>query len=170
MRNIDGPALFAIAIIFGGLAVIAGFTLLWLVSLQRRLKKRAKPGTTTPKWIIGLLIVVFLTVFISSFGGRKNRPRPGLPAGPAVSSVTVGWVVGASFLFLFGYVGVVFVRASRKYRDRDAILAFKRAQSGDVDGAIADLRTVIEERGPSGPLSNTMGFGGHNATLIFTRA
>jgi type VI protein secretion system component VasK len=85
-------------------------------------------------------------LFVPERVGPKPPPEP-------ASRI---WVLG----FLWVVVIVILSRVAWKVLrnfDRGVRRAQKLAQEGDVDGAIADLREQIEEKGPTQNRVNTLG-------------
>jgi tetratricopeptide (TPR) repeat protein len=56
-----------------------------------------------------------------------------------------------------GLVLVAYLRAFLRFHDRDVSSSLRRANEGDLDGAIAELRAAIDAKGPSAPRLNGLG-------------
>jgi tetratricopeptide (TPR) repeat protein len=103
----------------------------------------------TPAWQWLLLLGGFgliFWLFVPKHVGPKPPPEP----------ASRNWVLG----FLWVVVIVILSRVAWKVLrnfDRGVRRAQKLAQEGDVDGAIADLREQIEEKGQTQSRVNTLG-------------
>ncbi len=110
--------------------------------------RNPSPAAPTPAWQWLLLLGGFGLIFWL-FVPERVGPKP--PAEPASRL----WV-----LILLSAVAIVLPRVAwqllRNF-DRGVRHAQKLAQEGDVDGAIADLREQIEEKGPTQIRVNTLG-------------
>jgi tetratricopeptide (TPR) repeat protein len=111
--------------------------------------RNPSPASPTPAWQWLLLLGGFGLIFWL-FAPDRVGPNP--PAEPA-SRI---WVLG----FLWVVAIVMLSKAAWQHLrtfDRGVRRAQKLAQEGDVDGAIADLREQIEEKGPTQNRVNTLG-------------
>ncbi len=104
-----------------------------------------------PAWLWLVLLIGFGLIFWSFY------PRPakvgGLPPAPAVTPWTTLVTWGGLFTLLVAGVSFQVIRAY----DLGVHRAEKRAKAGDLDGAIADLRGQIEQKGPTQRRVNALG-------------
>ncbi len=120
-----------------------------LSSGKSNVGRNAPQAQPTPAWLWLLLIGGFGLIFWQ-FVPRRDRPKP--PPAP-VSWVTVTVFPAATIIVIGSLVAWLYFRIF----DRGVRRAEKRAQEGDLDGAIADLREQIEEKGPSQDRVNALG-------------
>ena len=112
--------------------------------------QNAPQAQPTPAWLWLLLLGGFGLIFWQ-YAPKRDRPNPPPPA--PVSWVSVA-VVPAATIIVIGSLGAwLYFRSF----DPGVRRAEKRAQEGDLDGAIADLREQIEEKGPTQIRVNALG-------------
>ena len=111
--------------------------------------RQASAGPPTPAWLWLVLIGGFALIF---WRFVPKRPGPNPPQAPT-RWIWTPVVVGVVFIVILASVALQFLRSF----DRGVRRAEKRPQEGDLDGAIADLRELIEERGPTLTRVNALG-------------
>jgi tetratricopeptide (TPR) repeat protein len=104
----------------------------------------------TPPWVWLLLILGFGLIFYQIVPKREGPNRP--PAPPFEPWLLLLWI-GAPVVAFILTVAIQFFR----YFDPGVRRANKRAQAGDLDGAIEDLREQMEDKGPTQVRANAMG-------------
>jgi tetratricopeptide (TPR) repeat protein len=113
--------------------------------------RQTTEGPATPAWLWLLLIAGFGLIFWRFVPKRAGPNRPPAPVSlpPFWASIVVG-VVG---------IGILALLAWQWLRSLDPAVrrAEKRANEGDLDGAIAELREHIEEKGPTQIRLNALG-------------
>ena len=110
--------------------------------------RHASQQPATPPWL-WLLLIGGLALIFWQFVPKNGRPNPR----PVFTSRT--WVlltVGAVVVWLLAFAFQFF-----RLFDPGVRRANKRAQEGDLDGAIADLREQIEDKGPTQTRVNALG-------------
>ena len=117
--------------------------------MNERSGRQASPAPPTPVWHWLLLLGGFALIFWW-FAPKCAGPNP-----PPAAISWIWWPV-------FAGVVVIVLRALAAFPflrnfDRGVRCAEKRAQEGDLDGAIADLREQIEEKGQTQIRVNTLG-------------
>ena len=110
--------------------------------------RQASQQPATPRWLWPLLICGLYLIFwqLVPKNGKPN-PRPVFATQTWVL-LTVGAVAVSLFAFAFQFF---------RHFDPGVRRANKRAAEGDLDGAIADLREQIEDKGPTQTRVNTLG-------------
>ena len=103
----------------------------------------------TPAWMWLLLLGGFALIFWLYV---PKRPGPQPPRAPT-SSIWVLVFIGVPIVFVLAVVAWQLIRNF----DPGIRRAEKRAAEGDLDGAIADLREQIEEKGPKQNRANALG-------------
>ncbi len=103
--------------------------------------RQASQAHPTPAWIWLVLLGGFALIF---WQFTPKRPGPQPPHAPT-SWIWILVFIGVPIVFILAVVALQFIRNF----DPGIRLAEKRAAEGDLDGAIADLRELIEERGPN---------------------
>jgi tetratricopeptide (TPR) repeat protein len=119
-----------------------------LVSGTNKGDRQVSQAQPTPAWIWLVLIGGFALIF-----WQFTPKRPGAQPAPAPTSWI--WLL----VFVPAVVVVVALVALQFIRNYDPGIrrAEKRAAEGDLDGAIADLREQIEEKGPKQNRVNALG-------------
>ncbi len=110
----------------------------------------ARPGSTPP-WIWLFLILGFSLTFWQFVPKAEKRDRP-QPA-RAISSYTPLLLTGGIVALAGAFLAYGFIRAY----DFGIRRAEKRANAGDINGAIADLREQIDDKGPTQLRVNALG-------------
>jgi hypothetical protein len=114
--------------------------------------RQTTEGPRTPAWLWLLLIAGFGLIFwrfVPNNAGPNRPPAPQPLYPPIWASICVA-VVGFSVLALVAWQWL-------RSLDPGVRRAEKRANEGDLDGAIADLREHIEEKGPTQTRLNALG-------------
>ena len=111
--------------------------------------RRESQGPHTPAWLWLVLIGGFALIFWQYV---PNRPGPK----PAPSPTSWIWLVVFVATPIVIILAAVALQLLRNF-DPGVRRAEKRAAEGDVDGAIADLREQIEEKGPKQNRINALG-------------
>jgi tetratricopeptide (TPR) repeat protein len=103
----------------------------------------------TPLWVWLLMLLGFGLIFYL-FAPEREGPNP--PPGPASQLSLLLWIVAP-------VVALILLFAIRFFRHFDPGVrrANKRAQAGDLAGAIEDLREQMEDKGPTQVRANTLG-------------
>lgn len=114
-------------------------------------RSRRRPAI---RWRYCLWLLLYLVVagIFWSFVPRKPQQQPDPPENSTNALLCPVFFVG---LVLLISIRIVRVRL-RKY-DRDVNRAFRRANEGDVEGALVDLRRAIEEKGMTVNRANGLG-------------
>jgi hypothetical protein len=120
-----------------------------LVSGTYKRERQASQGQPTPAWLWLVLIAGFALIFWQFVPKRPGQPPPQAPT----SMIWVVAVVAAPFVFILAMVAFQFIRNF----DPGVRRAQKRAAEGDLEGAIAELREQIEEKGPTQNRVNALG-------------
>jgi tetratricopeptide (TPR) repeat protein len=110
--------------------------------------RKASQQPAIPPWL-WVLLIGGLYLILWQFVPKTGRPNPR----PVFTSQT--WVlltVGAVVVCLLAFAFQFF-----RLFDPGVRRANKRAQEGDLDGAIADLREQIEDKGPTQTRVNVLG-------------
>jgi hypothetical protein len=135
-------------------AVAVGIVVIGLLRLSRRAHQRkpkrpAGGGSNVGVWLTLIVVTAAIT-----YARTPTRPGPaGQPAQPRVSDrVIVLSVVGLGVALLAGGIGIAYYQ----HHDPDVSKVVKRANAGDVDGAIAELRAAMR-RGLSDDDTSTSG-------------
>ncbi len=138
--------------------VMAGISVFWMVRKKSRTepKPEAKPESkqSTPAWVwFFLLGGVAVVTYAAS---KKKDPQQALEP--------LAWDWSTLWLFLGYGVGLLtclfvvsYIAAILRNYDRDALRALKLANAGDKDGALALLKTAMEDRKPSAIRSCALG-------------
>jgi hypothetical protein len=151
----DMVAGFMVLLLLGGV-----FGLIWLlmrlagwlsagsgkVRLPRRMSEPVSPKVTAVFWTI-FLGGVAVTLYLGSSPGA----RPPVPEAPS------GWTWVSRLALLFAIASTLSPVVIRWFRRRDElVVAMKRADAGDAEGAIRDLRQAINTRGSSPDRSHAL--------------
>jgi tetratricopeptide (TPR) repeat protein len=107
--------------------------------------RNASQGQPVPAWLWLLLICCFGLIFWLNVPKRAGPEPPGW--------IWVPVFFGAVVIVILSKVALQFLRNF----DRGIQRAEKRAREGDLEGAIADVRNQIEEKGPTQNRVNTLG-------------
>ena len=118
-----------------------------------------KPATPPPTsvWtkllatVLGIGLLVGLSLLVLAL--KVNDPNGGDPVPP----VAAGWACLGTFGVLAALIGWYVWVQTRKTSDPFASRATKRADAGDLDGAIAELAEVVELRGANIVRLNVLG-------------
>lgn len=139
--------------------LVCAVAIAWLndFTKPKRAKAKVVGGSRDQKWNSmhpGLWLLLCFT-FALMFWLMAPR-QPGPPRPPPQNSNTA-YLCLALFLGCVLIIVVTIVRATLRDYDRAVARAYRRAAEGDVDGAIIDLRRVIDEKGMSVNRSNGLG-------------
>jgi hypothetical protein len=111
--------------------------------------RQASQQPATPAWLWLVLIGGFALIFWQ-FVPKHEGPKP--PPAP----VPWIWVLAPVGVVVAGMLAMLALPLLRNF-DPGVLRAEKRAREGDLDGAIADLREQIEEKGPKQHRVNALG-------------
>jgi hypothetical protein len=132
-----------------GLLRIVSVALRRIVSGHRTNPDAPESPKSTPPWICLLLIVVVGVITNLTMPRRGGGGPVGAPPLLRITLMPIG--VGIVVL-----AGLILVRWLRN-RDPVSIRAFRRAEEGDLNGAIRELREAIEIHGPTAVRLNNLG-------------
>ena len=96
------------------------------------------------------LLLLWLGLCFGMSGGLSDALRLG---GRAKSTVILG---GGLFLFV-APIAFLYLWITRKFRAREIVRVMERSNQGDPDGAIEELRAIIDFEGPSSIRWSTLG-------------
>lgn len=150
---------FPSGLLLGLFILVCAVIIAWLNDFTKAKKaKAANAGTskgqpTSPRspWL-WLLLMIGFAVIMAVVAPRNPQRKAVPPANPKTAFLCPVLMVGAVLLIV-----VWFARAYFRHYDRRVVLAYRRADEGDVEGAITDLRRAIEEKGMSVNRANGLG-------------
>jgi tetratricopeptide (TPR) repeat protein len=111
--------------------------------------RQASQRTPTPAWL-WLALIPGAALIFWQYVPRRDRPA----TRPAQTSWL--WVIAPFLASIFAVLALVAFQFLRSF-DWGVRRAQKRAQAGDIDGAIEDLREQIEDKGPTQTRVNALG-------------
>ncbi len=112
--------------------------------------RQAPHQPAAPTWLWLLLVCSFGLIFWQ-FVPKREGPNP-----PPAPTFGLGFFLRCVALFLLAYTLAFAIQFFRTF-DPGVRRANKRALAGDLDGAIADLREQIEDKGPTQVRANALG-------------
>lgn len=114
---------------------------------EHRTKGRSVPSSSSWLWYVLIGVVALITFLI----------RPTGKVGPQAPSGASPWALFIAPAVLLGLFAVCLLISWLRHRDPIIARALKRADGGDVDGAIGELRGGIETRGAKPNRLNALG-------------
>jgi tetratricopeptide (TPR) repeat protein len=146
--------------ILGVAALILFLRDLWSARVERRTGKKAQTGRPWYEPVQAVMGRFFLALFaLLALVGLVCWARAGMPMGPEASTALSYFgilAVSIVVVIILWILGALIISHLRNH-DGDVAAAVKLAVDGDIERAIAELRAVIESKGPSAARLNGIG-------------